>query len=122
MDRNLGADDLPAILRAAGFRVEVHDDVYYGRQDVLDPDIIAHCGKNRWFLLTGDIDLLTRYSEEIRRAALGVFCQANNHDGPKLWGPRIIAARNAIVRAANVRQRPFAAMITLKAKLKFRPT
>ena len=109
LDRNLGAEKMSRILASAGFRVELHHVWFYGRQDVTDEEIIAECGKRSCFLLTADGDLASRYEAEIRQANIGVFVLSNNNEGPSLWGPRIVAARNAFVRTTSHRPRPFVA-------------
>ncbi len=116
IDRNLGADEFPNALRAAGFRVIVHDDHFKGRQDVYDPEIIRECGRNGWFLLTGDNDLTRRWAKEIAEAKIGVFCQTNNHQGPKLWIPRICYLKKSIIRLALKEPRPFVAFMTAESK------
>lgn len=120
LDRNLGAEKLPTQLKAAGFQVIVHQDHYRGRQDVQDPEIIAECGKNGWFLLTADSALITRWAQDIKNAAIGVFCQSNNNDGPLLWGPRICNLKKRIIRAARTKQRPFAGVMTVGCKIQYR--
>jgi PIN like domain len=116
LDRNLGAEVLPTALRIAGFRLVVHDEYFSRRQDVLDPEVIAECGFQRWFLLTGDSDMPRRWSIETKRAGIGVFCQTNNHQGPRLWVPRIIFLKKKLIKAALNWNRPFVAMITAESK------
>lgn len=87
-DRNLGAEYLPNELRKAGFRIVVHDDHFGKRQDVGDPEVILECARSGWVLLTGDKDMPRRWTREIRMARIRVFCQTNNHQGPKIWVPR----------------------------------
>jgi hypothetical protein len=115
-DRDLGADYLPAELRKAGFCIVTHDEHFHKRQDVLDPEVIAEVGSKGWFLLTGDRDLTHRWAVEIRAARLGVFCQTNNHQGPRLWVPRIVKAKPKIMRAVKNWDRPFVAFITAEPK------
>jgi uncharacterized protein with PIN domain len=117
-DRNLGAEYLPAELRAAGFRLVTHDEHFAKRQDVEDPEVIAECGRQGWYLLTGDGDLTRRWAREIRAAGIGVFCQTNNHQGPRLWVPRIVVAKPKILRAINKWERPFVGFITAEKKPK----
>jgi hypothetical protein len=111
VDRNLGAEYLPAELRKVGFCLVVHDDHFNRRQDVLDPEVIAECGLNGWNLLTADSALPKRWSREIKAAQIGVFCQTNNHQGPRLWIPRIVRAKKKIIKAAIYREKPFVIFI-----------
>jgi hypothetical protein len=90
----------------------IHDDHFHKRQDVEDTEVIAACGMNRWFLLTGDSDLPRRWRKEVVLAEIGVFCQTNNHQGPQLWVPRIVLVRSKMIRLANRQKLPFVAFIT----------
>ena len=116
IDRNLGAEYLPNELRQAGFRLVIHDEHFNGRQDVGDPEVIAECGKHRWVLMTGDSDLPRRWIGEIRKARIGVFCQTNNHQGPRLWVPRIIASHKKIVKVMKRWEVPFVGFLTAEPK------
>ena len=111
-DRDLGADYLPAELRKAGFRLITHDEHFKKRQDVLDPEVISEVGRYEWVLLTGDGDMPRRWAKEIRTAQIALFCQTNNHQGPRLWVPRIIAAQPKIFRALRNWDKPFVGFIT----------
>ena len=111
-DRNLGAEYLPSELRQAGFRLVVHDEHFSKRQDVDDPEVITECGLHNWVLLTGDADLPRRWAKEIRAARIGVFCQTNNHQGPRLWVPRIIKAHNKMHKAMKRWKLPFVGFLT----------
>ena len=115
-DRNLGAEYLPAELRSAGFRLVVHEDHFNKRQDVDDPEVIAECGRHGWILLTADSDLPRRWAKEIRTAKIGVFCQTNNHQGPRLWVPRIVFAKPKMLKAIKHWDQPFVGFITAEAK------
>ncbi len=112
-DRNLGAEYLPAELRSAGFRLVVHDEHFNKRQDVDDPEVIAECGRQGWLLLSrADSDLPRRWAKEIRTAGIGVFCQTNNHQGPRLWVPRLVKAKKKMLKAAKRWDMPFVGFIT----------
>jgi predicted nuclease of predicted toxin-antitoxin system len=111
VDRNLGAEQLPTALREAGFCLVVHDEHFNKRQNVDDPEVISECGRNEWFLLTADSDLTRRWAKEIRSARIGVFCQTNNNQGPRLWIPRIIKGKSGLLRAAFTWEKPFIAFI-----------
>jgi hypothetical protein len=45
-------------------------------------------------------------------AGIGVFCQTNNHQGPRLWVPRIAKAQRKILKAVKRWDKPFVAFIT----------
>src|SRR3990172_10338167 len=52
VDRSLGRKAVPEALRAAGARVEVHDD--HPPQNAKDEDWLAYIGKRNWVALTQD--------------------------------------------------------------------
>jgi uncharacterized protein with PIN domain len=116
IDRNLGARVLPNALRLAGFSIVVHDEHFPGRQNVPDPEVIEECGKNGWALLTADSDLTRRWAKEVRAANIGVFCQTNNTQGPRLWIPRIINAKARLTSAYARWNKPFIAFIHANPK------
>jgi hypothetical protein len=89
----------------------VHDEHFNRRQDVDDPEVIAECGRQGWILLTADSDLTRRWAKEIKTAAIAVFCQTNNTQGPRLWSPRIIAAKSKMTKALAKWEKPFIAFI-----------
>ncbi len=93
-----------------------HDEHFVRRQDVLDPEVIAEVGRHGWALLTGDSDMPRRWATDIRTAGIAVFCQTNNHQGPRLWVPRIIQARAKMFRALKNWEKPFVGFITAEPK------
>jgi hypothetical protein len=103
-------------LRQAGLRLVTHDEHFAKRQDVLDPEVIAEVGRQGWVLLTGDGDMPRRWASEIKTAGIAVFCQTNNHQGPRLWAPRIIQVKPKILRALKNWNKPFVAFITAEPK------
>lgn len=74
---------------------------------MLDPEIIADCGKRKRILLTADGDLEYSFAAEIYNAKIAVLLLTNNTDGPLRWGPRIISALAEINRELSRRRRPF---------------
>jgi predicted nuclease of predicted toxin-antitoxin system len=117
LDRNLGAEKLAAILRAAEFTLITHTQVYKTRQNVKDPEIIADCGKARTVLLTADTDLEFSYAAEINEAKIAIFVLSNNNDGPEKWGPRIINARQDMDRELGRRRKSFSAQINTEGRV-----
>ncbi len=117
LDRNLGAEKLAGILRAADFTLITHTQVYKDRQDVKDPEIIADCGKAKTVLLTADSDLEFSYAAEINAAKIAVFVLSNNNDGPEKWGPRIINARQDMEREIRRRRKSFSAQINAEGRV-----
>lgn len=105
------------MLRLADFTIITHAQVYKDRQNVLDPEIIADCGKAKTILLTADADLEFTYAAEITKAKIAVFVLTNNNDGPGKWGPRIINAKRDIERELARRRKSFAARISTDGRI-----
>jgi hypothetical protein len=61
VDRSLGSVDVPAGLRAAGAKVEVHDDHFPHTE--ADVDWLPVVGKHGWVVLTKDRHIRTRNLE-----------------------------------------------------------
>lgn len=100
------------MLRDAGFIVRTTFDEYGEAESrIADPVIIASCGLLNRVLLTGDQDLVRSWNREIIQAGIAVFVTTDNREGPKQWGPRIIAAKSGIMLELQRRQKPFTACI-----------
>jgi len=84
---------------------------------IADPAIIADCGFKNRVLLTGDQDLVYTWSKEIVQAEVAVFVTTDNNEGPKQWGPRIIAARSGILKELGRRKKPFTARISREGRV-----
>jgi len=67
--------------------------------------------------LTADADLEFTYAAEIRGAKIAVFILTNNHEGPDVWGPRVVSAKSYIERELGRRRKPFAAHITTESRI-----
>lgn len=63
LDRSLGRHQVADALRAAGARVEVHDDQF--DQDCPDQDWLAEVGRRRWVVLTKDERIAYRRLESL---------------------------------------------------------
>ena len=101
------------MLRDAGFLIRtVFDEFGEAESRIADPVIIANCGLLNRVLLTGDRDLIRSWNKEIIQAEIAVFVTTENNEGPNAWGPRIIAAKDGILRELGRRQKPFTATIS----------
>jgi hypothetical protein len=101
------------MLRNAGFIVRTMFDEYGEAESrIADPVMIASCGLLNRVLLTGDQDLIRSWNTEIIQASIAVFVTTDNREGPKQWGPRIIAAKDGILRELKRREKPFTASIS----------
>jgi hypothetical protein len=106
------------MLRSAEFQIVTlfHE---YGKAEsrIADPVMIADCGFKNRVLLTGDRGLVHTWAKEIVDASIAVFVTTDNSEGPQQWGPRIIAAKEGILRELRRRHRPFTATISLERNL-----
>ena len=106
VDRSLGGKVVPRRLRAAGWRVERHDDHFVA--DTPDPDWIAAAGKRGWIILTADERI--RYNPLEKAAFLSsgtlIFLLANRKSmtGAEMADAFIAAERSIL--SAIVRQAP----------------
>jgi len=106
------------MLRDAGFIVRTTFDEYGEAESrIADPVIIASCGLLNRVLLTGDQDLVRSWNKEIIQAGIAVFVTTDNNEGPKQWGPRIIAAKKDIIRELRRRTKPFTASIAKEGRV-----
>jgi len=88
--------------------VVTHQKRYKKQQGVLDPPIIADCGKVNHVLLTADGQLETLWAVEIEQARVAVVILANNTDGAKAWGKRLKAGRADILQRLREHKKPCA--------------
>ncbi len=91
----------------------------YGEAEskIADPVMILDCGFKNRVLLTGDQELVYTWAKEIAEAGIAVFVTTNNNEGPRRWGPQIIAARRDILRELQRRQKPFTARISTEGRV-----
>jgi hypothetical protein len=118
LDRTFGRHQVAQMLRDAGFVLRTTFDEY-GEADskIADPVIIASCGLLNRVLLTGDQDLVHTWNKEIIQAEIAVFVTTDNNEGPKQWAPRIIAAKEGMLRELRRRKRPFTANISKDGRI-----
>ena len=71
---------MATVLRAAGLRVEVHDDHF--RQDALDPEWLTAVGEKNWIVVTRDERIRYNVAEKqaMRRAKVRAFVLAAQGD------------------------------------------
>jgi hypothetical protein len=108
VDENLGSTKLPGILRRCGYKLITHRIKYKKQQGILDPQIIADCGRDNHVLLTGDGQLETLWASEIEQAKIAVVILANNTDGAKVWGKRLRSGQADITRRLAEYRKPCA--------------
>lgn len=97
--------------------VTIYEEFGEAEFKIADPVVIQDCGLKRRVLLTGDQDLIYTWAKEIAESKIAVFVTTNSHEGPKLWGPRIIRAKNDILRELVRREKPFIARISTEGRV-----
>lgn len=107
------------MLRSSAFPtlVTIYEEYGDAESKIADPVMIYDCGLKNRVLLTGDKDLAYTWAKEILEAGIAVFVTTDNNEGPKQWGPRIIAARDDILRELRRRTRPFTAKISREGRI-----
>jgi hypothetical protein len=118
LDRTFGRNQVAQMLRGAGFILRTCFEEY-GEADfrIADPVIIQSCGLLNRVLLTGDQDLVRTWNKEIIQSGIAVFVTTDNREGPQQWGPRIISAKEDILRELGRRQKPFTASISKEGRV-----
>jgi hypothetical protein len=118
LDRTFGRNELAGMLRSVGFLiVTLYDEFADAESKIADPVMIYDCGLKGRVLLTGDQDLVFTWAKEIAEAQIAVFVTTNNNEGPNQWGPRIIKAREGMLRELRKRERPFTARIATDGRI-----
>ena len=118
LDRNLGKRVIAERLRAAGMKVEIHDD--HLPLDAPDETWIALVGRKRWVALTKDKNIRFRSPqlESIRKhAARIVVIRAKNATGPQI-AEAVLKGRKQILRFASRTTPPFVARIDRAGSVK----
>lgn len=106
------------MLRSAGFIIfTLYNEYGDAESRIADPVMICDCGFKGRVLLTADKDMVYAWAKEIAEAGIAVFVVTNNNEGPKQWGPRIIAARGYMLRELRRRTKPFTAMISPEGRI-----
>lgn len=111
IERNLGKYKVARALRAAGERVEIHDD--YLSPDAPDEEWIRLVGRRGWIAITKDKNIRYRQWEReaiVRYKARIFVIRAKNVTADAI-GVVLIKARNRIKRYADGHAPPFVAAI-----------
>jgi hypothetical protein len=112
VDRSLGRSDVPAALRGAGARVEIHDDHF--PQDAPDVSWLAEAGARGWLVLTKD-RRIQRHPLELNAlsaAGVGAFILTSaNLSGAQMAAALVKALPRMIALAARC-GRPFVATVS----------
>lgn len=106
------------MLRDAEFAlVTLYEEFGEAEGKIADPVVITDCGYKGRVLITGDQHLVYNWAKEIVEARIAVFATTDNNDGPKIWGPFIIAAKGDMMRELRRRQKPFTASISREGRV-----
>lgn len=57
------------------------------------------------------------WAKEIAESRVAVFVTTNNNEGPRQWAPRIIQAREDILRELRRREKPFTSRIGANGRI-----
>ena len=118
LDRTFGRNKLAQMLRDAGFVLRtIFEEFQEAESRIIDPVMIQHCGLMNRVLLTGDQDLTRTWNKEIIQAGIAVFVTTDNNEGPSAWGPRIITAKDDILRELGRRAKPFTGSISREGRV-----
>lgn len=112
VDRSLGKRVIAESLRAAGARVEIHDD--YFAPDAPDEDWLGEVGKRGWVVLTKDKRIQHRILEQaaVANSKVRLFAlTAGNLQGPEMAGI-FVAALPRMTRLVRGNPAPFIAKVT----------
>lgn len=112
VDRSLGKHDVPNALRAAGARVEVHDDHF--PQDAPDEVWLPAVGRNGWAVLTSDDRIRYRQAEKSAATTAGValFIFTGKRMRGAAVGDALVRALPEMTRLLQWERRPFIAKVT----------
>lgn len=101
------------MLRLADFQlVTIYEEYGDSESRINDPVFIVDCGFKNRVVLTGDQDMVYTWAKEIKESGVAVFVTTDSNEGPDQWGPRIIAAKDDIMRELRKREKPFTARIS----------
>lgn len=113
LDRQLGRHTIAGILRAAGLKIEVHDDHF--RQDAIDPEWLTAVGEKNWIVVTRDERIRYRVAEKqaIRRAKVRTFVlTAQGNLRADMLAQNFLKALPKIRRTIRDNKPPFVAKIS----------
>jgi predicted nuclease of predicted toxin-antitoxin system len=106
LDRQLGRHKMAGILRAAGLKIEVHDDHF--PQNATDPEWLTAVGGKNWIVVTRDERIRYRAAEQqaIRRAKVRAFVLVAHGDLRADTLAEIFLRALAKIRTIAVKQKP----------------
>jgi hypothetical protein len=115
VDRSLGKHDVPAALRAAHARVEVHDDHF--AVDARDEDWIIEVGRRGWVVLTKDDNIRRRPLERmaVRVARISLFALSGGNMRGVEMGAVLATALPRMIALLRRTKPPLIARVTKAA-------
>jgi hypothetical protein len=117
VDRSLGAHDVPEALRAAGARVEIHDDHF--APDTPDISWLVEVGARGWVVLTKD-SRIRRHPLELQAligANVAAFMVTATDMTGADTGRLLVAAIPKLTSLARSRSRPLIATVSRQGQV-----
>ena len=117
VDRNLGKKIVPGILRAAGVRVEVHDDHF--AQNATDEYWLRQVGTKGWIVLNKDHRIRYRLAElkALKEANVRAFVLTPRNLTAEQNGEVLKRALPSMTKFIEKNPPPFIAAVTRAAKI-----
>jgi hypothetical protein len=111
IDRCMGKNKIPAPLREAGLRIELHDDHF--PMDAQDDQWLPAVGRKGWYVITRDERVRYRHLETTaaRQAKVGMFVLVSKNITGAQSAEVIVKAIPRIRRFIKTHRRPFIARI-----------
>jgi hypothetical protein len=110
LDRSFGKRKLADALRAADFKIEIHDEHF--PQNATDPVWLKACGERGWIVITADKRMEHQWAHVISSAAVAVFILSSNNTPAEEWAEPIKKHRAKILRLIKKTRPPFTVHIT----------
>ena len=114
LDRNLGREKLPRLLRDAGFSIKVHDEFF--APDEEDKIWLESCGLRKWVVITPDTKILKAPAsmKAIGSNRARIFFLSSNNQKAELWAKALTAAYTKIMATIQNHEAPFIARISTR--------
>lgn len=114
-DRDLGRQ-VPEILRAAGLRVEVHDDHFSGHDPPTDVEWLQYIGPRGWIALTHDKSIrhTSRERDQIMESRVRAFVLRGKRRN-RILGENFVRTSHKVARFLRENGDPFIANIYCNA-------
>ena len=111
IDRDLGSEIFPRILREAGLSIERHVDHF--KPDAPDEEWLQAISLRGWYVLTNDKGILRRdiQRDAVIRNGIGLFILVGGHMTSKLLADNFVNSTVALQRFIQEHDAPFIAKV-----------